>query len=81
MELTERVHKLEIGHHDHETRILRVEKENEEQKKVEQSFHDFIVATEAEAKGRDKTIKAMLTVLTVLSVLSTIASVVSNFLK
>lgn len=81
MELTERVHKLEVGHHDHEIRITKVERENEEQQRQGQSFHDFIVATQAEAKGRDKTIKVMLTVLTVLSAISTLATVVSNLLK
>lgn len=78
MELTERVHKLEVGHHDHEIRITKVERENEEQQKHVQSFHDFIVATEARAQGRDKTLKTMLTVLTVISILSPVATILVN---
>ena len=70
MELTERVHKLEVGHVDHETRLKRVEKENEEQKQKEQTFHDFIIKTEARAEGRDKTLKVFMSVLTVASILS-----------
>ena len=78
MELTERVHKLELGHHDHESRIKRVEHDNEEQAKSVQNFHDFIVATEAQAKGRDKTLKVMLAILTALSAVSTIVTVVAS---
>lgn len=81
MELTERVHKLEIGHADHEVRLRKVEKENEEAKKNEQTFHDYIVATEAQAKGRDKTLKVMLTVLTTLSAISTLATVLTNIFR
>lgn len=81
MELAEKVHKLELGHHDHEIRITKVEKENEKQIKAEQEFHDFIVATEAQAKGRDKTLKVMLTVLTTLSAISTLATVLTNIFR
>ena len=70
MELTERVHKLELGHTDHEVRLKKVEKENEEQKQNEQTFHDFIVKTEARAEGRDKTLKVFMSVLTVVSIVS-----------
>ena len=82
MELTERVHKLEVGHVDHETRLKRVEKENEEQKQKEQTFHDFIIKTEARAEGRDKTLKVFMTVLSVLSILSPVLTIiVTNMVK
>lgn len=81
MELTERVHSLEIKHADHEVRLKRVEKENEEAKGKEQEFHDFIVATESQAKGRDKTLKVMLTVLTSLSAISTLATILTNVFR
>ena len=82
MELTERVHKLEVGHVDHETRLKRVEKENEEQKQNEQTFHDFIIKTEARAEGRDKTLKVFMTVLSVLSILSPVLTIiVTNMVK
>lgn len=70
MELTERVHKLELGHTDHEVRLKKVEKENEEHKQNEQAFHDFIVKTEARAEGRDRTLKVFMSVLTIVSLLS-----------
>lgn len=70
MELTERVHKLEIGHTDHEVRLKKVEQENEQQHKNELVFHDFIVKTEARAEGRDKTLKVFMTILTAVSILS-----------
>lgn len=70
MELTERVHKLEIGHTDHEIRLKKVEQENEQQHKNELVFHDFIVKTEARAEGRDKTLKVFMTILTAVSILS-----------
>ena len=70
MELTERVHKLEIGHADHEVRLKKVEKENEQQHKNELVFHDFIVKTEARAEGRDKTLKVFMSILTAVSILS-----------
>lgn len=81
MELTERVHNLEIKHADHEVRLKRVEQENEKAKANELTFHDFIVATEAEAKGRDKTLKVMLTILTTLSAISTLATVLTNIFR
>lgn len=82
MELTERVHKLEVGHVDHETRLKRVEKENDEQKQKEQTFHDFIIKTEARAEGRDKTLKGFMTVLSAVSILSPFIAVwVSNLVK
>lgn len=70
MELTERVHKLELGHTDHEIRLKKVEQENERQHENELVFHDFIVKTEARAEGRDKTLKVFMSVLTVASILS-----------
>ena len=81
MELTERVHKLEIGHVDHETRLKRVEKQNEEQETKEAEFHDYIVKTEAKAEGRDKTLKTMMTVLSVLTAISTLVTFVASFVK
>lgn len=81
MELTERVHKLEIGHVDHETRLKRVEKQNELQESKEAEFHDFIVKTEAKAEGRDKTLRIMLTVVTALTTLSTLVTVLGNIFK
>lgn len=78
MELTERVHKLEVGHVDHETRLKRVEKENEEQKAKEQTFHDFIIKTEARAEGRDKTLKVFMSILTIVSVLSPFVAIWVN---
>lgn len=75
MELTERVHKLEIGHVDHEGRLKKVEKENERQHENELVFHDFIVKTEARAEGRDKTLKVFMSVLTVVSILSPAATI------
>ena len=81
MELVDRVHDLEIKHADHEVRLKRVEQENEKAKENEQTFHDFIVATEAKAKGRDKTLKTTLTVLSVLTALSTLVTFIANFLK
>ena len=70
MELTERVHKLEIGHTDHEIRLKKVEQENEQHHKNELVFHDFIVKTEARAEGRDKTLKVFMTILSAVSILS-----------
>ena len=70
MELTERVHKLEIGHVDHEGRLKKVEKENERQHENELVFHDFIVKSEARAEGRDKTLRVFMTILTAVSILS-----------
>lgn len=70
MELTERVHKLEVGYTDHEVRLKRVEKENERQHENELKFHDFIVKTEARAEGRDKTLKVFMSILTVVSIVS-----------
>ena len=81
MELTERVYKLEIGHVDHETRLKRVEKQNEEQETKEAEFHDYIVKTEAKAEGRDKTLKTMMTVLSVLTAISTLVTFVASFVK
>ena len=82
MELTDRVHKLEIGHVDHETRLRRVEKDGEERKQNEQTFHDFIVKTEARAEGRDKTLKVFMSVLTVVSIVSpAITILVSSMVK
>ena len=75
MELTERVHKLEIGHVDHESRLKKVEKENERQHENELVFHDFIVKTEARAEGRDKTLKVFMSVLTVVAILSPAATI------
>lgn len=70
MELTERVHKLEVGQTDHEVRLKRVEEENERQHENELKFHDFIVKTEARAEGRDKTLKVFMSILTVVSIIS-----------
>lgn len=82
MELTERVHKLEVGHVDHETRLERVEKENEEQKQNDQTFHDFIIKNDARAEGRDRTLKVFMTVLSVLSILSPVLTIiVTNMVK
>lgn len=78
MELTERVHKLEIGHADHEVRLKKVEKENEQQHKNELVFHDFIVKTEARAEGRDKTLKVFMSILTIVSVLSPFVAIWVN---
>ena len=81
MELTERVHNLEIKHADHEARLKRVEQENEKAKENELAFHDFIVATEAQAKGRDKTLKVILSILTVMSAVSTVLTVLNNIFR
>lgn len=70
MELTERVHKLEVGQTNHEVRLKRVEEENERQHENELKFHDFIVKTEARAEGRDKTLKVFMSILTVVSIIS-----------
>lgn len=78
MELTELVRKWEIGHHDHETRIIRLEKENEKQTEAEKNFHDYIVATEAKAEGRDKVLKTMLSILTAISIVSPAITILIN---
>lgn len=80
MELTERVHNLEIKHADHEIRLKKVEKENEEQQKDVLAFHDFIVKTEARAEGRDKTLKVFMAILSVIALVSPALTILINSL-
>lgn len=78
MELTEKVHKLEMGYHNHEVRLSRVEKENEKQLESEKTFHDFMVAYDARAEGRDRTLKTFMTILTVISIISPALTILIN---
>lgn len=78
MELAERVGKLEIEHHDHEGRIKRLEKDNETQQVNINTFHDYIVRTEAKAEGRDKTLKIFMTVLSLIALISPALTILIN---
>lgn len=78
MELTERVHNLEIKHIDHEGRIKKLEKDNETQQENINEFHDFIVKTEARAEGRDKTLKLFMTVLSLIALVSPALTILVN---
>lgn len=78
MELTERVHKLEIKHADHEVRIKKIEKDNETQQDTINEFHDYIVKTEAKAEGRDRTLKVFMTILSLVALVSPALTVLLN---
>lgn len=79
MELVERVGKLEIGQHDHEGRIKRLEKDNETQQVNINTFHDYIVRTEAKAEGRDRTLKIFMTVLSLIALISPALTILVNY--
>lgn len=78
MELTERVTNLELAKERHEGAIRTLQQNDREKKDLMDRFYEFMISTKAEAEGRDKTLKRLLSAITVLSILSPIITVIIN---
>ena len=78
MELTERVTNLELAKERHESAIKTLQQSDTKKSDMMDTFFEFMISTKAEAEGRDKTLKKLLSWITVLSILSPIITIVVN---